>query len=88
MIDVVVSDWYNHLKKELRSSGSSIEKVSRRSEYWRKSNLDIASKGAQDTSSIDVSEVKGTFLYESDLNVHGNTFQRISKENCKVLATF
>ena len=85
MIDVVASDWYNHLKQELRSSGSSIEKVTRRSEYWRKSNLDIASKGAQDISSIDVSEVKGTFLYESDLTVHGNTFQRISKQNCKVL---
>lgn len=85
MIDVVSSDWYNNLKQELRINGSSIEKVSRRSEYWRKSNLDVASKGLQDITSIDISEVKGTFLYQSDLTVHGDTFEMSSKPTCKVL---
>ena len=37
------SDWYKSLRQEFGNSSLSIEKVSRRSEYWRKSNLDIIS---------------------------------------------
>ena len=66
------SDWYNSLRQELERNSLSIEKVSRRSEYWRKSNLDIVSDFVQDTSQIDLSQLKGTCLFEPDLTIHGD----------------
>ena len=72
MNHVNTSDWYNSLRQELESNSSSIEKVSRRSEYWRKSNLDIISDFVQDTSQIDLSQLKGTCLFEPDLTIHGD----------------
>jgi len=72
---VNTSDWYNSLRNEFKSNSLSIEKVSRRSEYWRKSNLDIVSDSVQDTSQIDLNYVKGTCLYEPDLFVHGDILE-------------
>ena len=59
-----ISDWYNSLKQELEGNSLGIEKVSRRSEYWRKSNLDIVSDLVQDTSKIDLSHLKGTSVHD------------------------
>ena len=72
MNHVDISGWYNSLQQELRSSSSKIEKVSRRSEYWRKSKLDIVSDFVHDSSDIDLSRHKGTCLYEPDLTIHGD----------------
>ena len=82
---VDTSDWYNSLRQEFESNGLSIEKVSRRSEYWRKSNLDIISDFAQDTSQIDLSNLKGTSLHEPDLIIHGNMLESVSERNYQVL---
>ena len=82
---VNTSGWYNSLRREFESSGLSIEKVSRRSEYWRKSNLDIISDFAQDTSQIDLSNLKGTSLHEPDLIIHGNMLESVSERNYQVL---
>ena len=87
MNDVVVSGWHNSLKKELRSSSSSIEQVSRRSEYWRKSNLDIISGFVQDTSVIDVSKIVGTYLYQPDLTICGDRLEIFNDKNCHVTST-
>ena len=78
MNHVNASDWYNSLKQEFESSGLSIEKVGRRSEYWRKSNLDIVSGFVQDTSQIDLVNLKGTTLYEPDLTIIGDVLQLAS----------
>ena len=86
MNHVNTSDWYNSLKQELESKSLSIEKVSRRSEYWRKSNLDIASDFIQDTSQIDLSQLKGTCLFEPDLTIHGDIMKLESKNNGLVLS--
>ncbi len=69
------SDWYNSLRKEFGEKSLSIEKVSRRSEYWRKSNLDIISDFAQDTSQLDLTDLCGTCLYEPDLVIHGDILE-------------
>ena len=87
MNDVVTSSWYNSLKQELRGSSSSIEKVSRRSEYWRKSNLDIISGYVQDTSVIDISKTIGTCLYQPDLTICGDSLEIINDKNCHVTST-
>ncbi len=78
---VNTSDWYNSLRRELESSSLNIEKVSRRSEYWRKSNLDIVSDFVQDTSRIDISQFKGTRLFEPDLTIHGDIMKLESEKS-------
>ena len=85
MNHVDISGWYNSLIQELRSHSSRIEKVSRRSEYWRKSNLDIVSNFAQDTSQIDLTSLKGTSLHEPDLIIHGDMLESVSERNYQVL---
>ena len=87
MKDVAVSSWYNSLKQELKGSGSSIEKVSRRSEYWRKSNLDIVSGYVQDTSVIDISKTFGTCLYQPHLTICGDSLEIVNDKNCHVTST-
>ena len=77
MNHVNISNWYNSLRNEFESNSLSIEKVSRRSEYWRKSNLDIVSDIAQDTSEVDLSYVKGTFLYEPELTINGDVLESV-----------
>ena len=57
MSHVDISGWYNSLQQEFRSNSSKIEKISRRSEYWRKSNLDIVSDFVQDTSKLELSHL-------------------------------
>ena len=74
MNNVVASGWYNHLKQELKS-GTSIEKVSRRSEYWRKSNIDILSDQQEDISELDISKLEGTYLYKPDLTIYGTLWR-------------
>ncbi len=86
MNHVNTSDWYDSLRRELESNSLSIEKVSRRSEYWRKSNLDIVSDFVQDTSQIDLSQLKGTCLFEPDLTVHGDIMKLGSEESKSVLS--
>ncbi len=81
MNHVNTSDWYNSLRQELESNSLSIEKVSRRSEYWRKSNLDIVSDFVQDTSQIDLSQSKGTCLFEPDLTIHGDIMKLASEKS-------
>ena len=85
MNNVVASGWYNHLKQELKS-GTSIEKVSRRSEYWRKSNIDILSDQQGDISELDISKLEGTYLYKPDLTIYGDSLEVISGRNCQVLS--
>ena len=87
MKDVAVSSWYNSLKQELKGSGSNIEKVSRRSEYWRKSNLDIVSGYVQDTSVIDISKTFGTCLYQPHLTICGDSLEIVNDKNCHVTST-
>ena len=57
-----ISGWYNSLQQEFRSNSSKIEKVSRRSEYWRKSNLDIVSGFVHDSSELDLNKQRGMCL--------------------------
>ena len=78
------SDWYDSLRNELKSNSLSIEKVSRRSEYWRKSNLDIVSDLVQEISQIDLSHTKGTYLYEPDLTVHGDILEFTDEKGYQV----
>ena len=75
MNNVNISNWYNSLRNEFKSNSLSIEKVSRRSEYWRKSNLDIISDFVDDTSQIDLNSINGTCLYEPNLTVHGDILE-------------
>jgi len=82
---VNTSDWYNSLRNEFKNNSLSIEKVSRRSEYWRKSNLDIVSDFVNDTSQIDLSSVNGTCLYEPDLTVNGDILELAGKKIYEVL---
>ena len=84
MNHVDISGWYNSLQQELRSNSSKIEKVSRRSEYWRKSKLDIVSDFVHDSSDIDLSKHKGTCLYEPDLTIHGDTLEFTCKKSCNI----
>ena len=84
MNHVDISGWYNSLQQELRSNSSKIEKVSRRSEYWRKSKLDIVSDSVHDSTHIDLSKHKGTCLYEPDLTIHGDTLEFNCKKSCKI----
>ncbi len=79
MSPINTSDWYNSLRQELESNSLSIEKVSRRSEYWRKSNLDIVSDFVQDTSQIELGHLKGICLFEPDLIIHGD-FMKLASE--------
>ena len=53
-----ISSWYDSLSQELKHSSASIEKVNRRSEYWRKSNLDILSDLDQEISETDLINLK------------------------------
>ena len=85
MNHVNTSDWYNSLRNEFKNNSLSIEKVSRRSEYWRKSNLDIVSDFVNDTSQIDLSSVNGTCLYEPDLTVNGDILELAGKKIYEVL---
>ena len=78
------SDWYNSLRQELEGNSLSIEKVSRRSEYWRKSNLDIVSNLVQDTSKIDLSHLKGVFLYEPYMTIHGDSVELMPDKSYEV----
>ena len=71
MIHANTSSWYDSLSQELERSSASIEKVNRRSEYWRKSNLDIVSDSVYDSSDTDINKQKGTCIYEPDLTIHG-----------------
>ena len=48
MIHANTSSWYDSLSQELKRGSASIERVNRRSEYWRKSNLDIVSDIVQE----------------------------------------
>ena len=84
MNHVNTSDWYNSLRQELESNSLSIEKVSRRSEYWRKSNLDIVSDFVQDTSQIDLSQLEGTCLFEPDLTIHGDNLEFMNKQSNQI----
>ena len=79
-----ISDWYNSLKQELKGNSLSIEKVSRRSEYWRKSNLDIVSDLVQDTSKIEPSSLKGVSLYEPDLTIYGDSVELKTDKSYRV----
>ncbi len=78
---VSTSNWYNSLRQELKSNSLSIEKVSRRSEYWRKSNLDIISDFVHDISQIDLSQLTGTYLFEPDLTINGNIMKLASESS-------
>ena len=69
MSHVDISGWYNSLQQEFRSNSSKIEKISRRSEYWRKSNLDIVSDLDQEISETDLVNLKGTHLYLSLIHI-------------------
>ena len=80
------SDWYNSLRKEFKSESLSIEKVSRRSEYWRKSNLDVVDDSVQDTSQIDLNYIKGTCLFEPELTVNGDVLELMGEKSYQVLS--
>ena len=84
MNHVNTSDWYNSLRQELESSSLSIEKVSRRSEYWRKSNLDIVSNLDQEISETDLINLKGTHLYEPELTIDGEIMELASDKSYKI----
>ena len=86
MNNVNISDWYNSLRKEFESDSVSIEKVSRRSEYWRKSNLDIISDFIQDTSKLDLSHIKGTCLYEPELIINGDLLESVGEKSYEGLS--
>ena len=67
-----ISSWYDSLSQELKRSSESIEKVNRRSEYWRKSNLDIVSDLVQEVSETDFINLKGTYIHEPELIIDGD----------------
>ena len=64
MIHANTSSWYDSLSQELKRSSESIEKVNRRSEYWRKSNLDIVSGLVQEIYEKELFNLKGTYIYK------------------------
>ena len=72
MIHANTSSWYDSLSQELKRSSESIEKVNRRSEYWRKSNLDIVSGLVQEISETELINLKGTYIYEPELTIDGD----------------
>ena len=84
MSHVDISGWYNSLQQEFRSNSSKIEKVSRRSEYLRKSNLDIVSDFVYDSSNTDINKQKGTCLYEPDLTIHGDNLEFMNKQSNQI----
>ena len=84
MNHVNTSDWYDSLRKEYGEKSLNIEKVSRRSEYWRKSNLDIVSDLVQDTSKLDLTDLNGTCLYEPDVTIHGDILELASQNSLQV----
>ena len=86
MNHVNISNWYNSLRNEFKSNSLSIEKVSRRSEYWRKSNLDIISDFVDDISQIDLNTISGTYLFEPNLTVHGDILELADKKGYEVLS--
>ena len=86
MNHVNISNWYNSLINEFKSKSLSIEKVSRRSEYWRKSNLDIISDFVDDTSQIDLNSINGTCLYEPNLTVHGDILELADEKSYEGLS--
>jgi hypothetical protein len=81
---VNTSDWYNSLRQELECNSLSIEKVSRRSEYWRKSNLDIVSDLVQEISETDLINLNGTHLYEPELTIVGDIMELASDKSYKI----
>ncbi len=80
------SDWYNSLRKEFEEKSLSIEKVNRRSEYWRKSNLDILEDFVQDTSQLDLLDLNGTCLYEPDLIINGDILELVGQKSDQVVS--
>ena len=79
-----LSSWYDSLSQELKRSSASIEKVNRRSEYWRKSNLDIVSDLVQDFTETDLVNLKGTHLYEPVLTIDGDIMELASYKSYKM----
>ena len=84
MIHANISNWYDSLSQELERNSASIEKVSRRSEYWRKSNLDIVSDLVQEISETDLINLKGTHLYEPELTIDGDIMELASDKSYKI----
>ena len=84
MIHANTSSWYDSLSRELERNSASIEKVSRRSEYWRKSNLDIVSDLVQEISETDIINLKGTHLYEPELTIDGDIMELASDTSYKI----
>ena len=84
MIHANTSSWYDSLSQELERSSTSIEKVSRRSEYWRKSNLDIVSDLDQEVSETDLINLKGTHLYEPELTIDGDVMELASDKSYEI----
>ena len=81
MIHANTSSWYDSLSQELKRSSESIEKVNSRSEYWRKSNLDIVSDLFQEISETDLINLKGTHLYQPELTIDGDIMELASDES-------
>ena len=79
-----ISSWYDSLSQELKRSSASIEKVNRRSEYWRKSNLDIVSDLGKEISETDLINLKGTHLYEPQLTIDGDIMELASDKSYKI----
>ena len=75
------SDWYNSLRQELESNSLSIEKVSRRSEYWRKTNLDIVSDLVQEISERDLINLKGTYIHVPEMTIDGDIMELASDKS-------
>ena len=88
MIHANTSSWYDSLSQELERSSASIEKVNRRSEYWRKSNLDIVSDLDQEISETDLVNLKGTHLYEPELTIDGDIMEFASEKSYKISRNF
>ncbi len=84
MNHVDTSDWYNSLIKEFKEKSLSIEKVSRRSEYWRKSNLDIVSDLNQNIFQLGLKGLNGTYIYEPDMTIHGDFLELAGQKNLHI----
>ena len=84
MIHANTSSWYDSLSQELERKSASIEKVSRRSEYWRKSNLDIVSDLVQEISETDLINLKGTYIREPERTIDGDIMELASDKSYKI----
>ena len=84
MIHANTSSWYDSLCQELKTNSASIEKVNRRSEYWRKSNLDIVSDLVQEVSETDLINLKGTYIHEPELTIDGDMVELASDKSYKI----